>query len=140
MWAGLLASSCNEKEGDDSNLLFTNTLKLLTTNQVKIINYICINCEKKIDKHGLILAEDMQLTHDELSEILNTKEIVQIDIELDYLRSLEIISNGNGFDFGGQNLVANLSPSTFTINLFVKSQGFKGTPREYFKLEYSETK
>ena len=140
MWAGLLISSCNEKEGDDSNLLFTNTLKLLTSNQVKTINFLCINCKKKIDRHGFIMAEDMELTDDQLSEILNTKDIVQMDIELDYLRSLEILSNENGFNFGGKKLVANLSPSAFTLNLFVKSQGFKGTPREYFNLEYKETK
>jgi hypothetical protein len=148
MWSGILASSCNEKEGDDSNLIFVNTLKQLTKNQVKILNYLCETCKINVDKHGLLFAEHIEISFKDLSMILNSDNFHQLDAELDYLRSKELLTEDlktfgghtAGFIFGFDNIKAQLEPSPFAINLFIKGKGFKGEPKDYFNLEYIEPK
>jgi len=75
MWAGLIASSCEEKESDDGNLLFANTLKNLTSRQVKILNYICTTCVIYVDKNGFVAAEHIEMDLSKLSEITGTTDI-----------------------------------------------------------------
>ena len=74
MWAGLIASSCDKNNGEDINLLFVNTLKNLTSNQAKILNYICENCQMEVDKNDFIYAEHIELDLDQIHEILVVKE------------------------------------------------------------------
>jgi hypothetical protein len=147
MWAGILASSCNEINGDDSNLIFVNTLKQLTKNQVSILNFICQNCKIRVDKNGLLFADHIEVSFDELCSIIGSKNLHQIDAELDYMRSNELLMNeqnafgcvhGAGFVFGEEKITAHLEPSPFAINLFIKGQGYKGQPKDYFKVEYIE--
>ncbi len=146
MWAGILAATCNEKIGDDSNLIFVNTLKQLTKSQVKIINYICQNCKIRVDKNGLLYADHIEISFDELSAVVGSDNLQQLDAELDFLRSIELLMNdhssfgghGAGFVFGKDTITAHLEPSPFAINLFIKGQGFKGQPKDYFKIEYVE--
>ncbi|EFK36356.1 Uncharacterised protein [Chryseobacterium gleum] len=142
MWAGLIASSCNEDDGDDLNLIFVNTLKQLTRNQVKILNYICSKCIMNVDKNGFIQANHIEISLDELSKIVEIKSVHQIDSELDFLRSKELLisdyfsGHGAGFVIDLDNIVAHLEPSPFAINLFIRGQGFKGSPKDFYKLEY----
>ncbi|WP_286734036.1 MULTISPECIES: Abi-alpha family protein [Sphingobacterium] len=148
MWAGILASSCNEKLGDDSNLIFVNALKNLTKNQVIILNYICQNCKIKVDRNGFLFAEHIEISFEDLCAILDTSNLHQIDSELDNLASNELIlqelnvfggGHAAGFVFGDDKITAHLEPSPFAINLFIKGQGFKGEPKDYFKIDYIET-
>jgi hypothetical protein len=146
MWSGILVSSCNEKTGDDSNLIFINTLKQLTKNQVKLLNYLCENCKINVDKHGFLFAEHIEISFENLCKILNTKNLHQLDSELDFLRSIELLMEEKntlgghiaGFLIGHDNITAQLEPSPFAINLFIKGKGFKGEPKDYFKIEYVE--
>ena len=143
MWAGLLVSSCNKENGDDSNLLFTNVLKQLTTNQAKLINYLCIRCKMTVDKHGFIMAQHVELSVEQLKELFKSDDIYKIDTELDYLRSIELLSDssfvhGAGFSFGRDRLVAELEPSPFAISMYVKAQGYPNSPKEFYQLEHVE--
>lgn len=145
MWAGILASSCTVSVGDDSNLIFVNVLKQLTKNQVKILNYICKNCKIRVDKNGLLYAEHIEISYEEICTILGSINLHQIDAELDFLRSHELLMNddalgehGAGFVFGQDKIIAHLEPSPFAINLFIKGQGFKGEPKDYFGVKYDE--
>ncbi len=147
MWAGLIASSCNQQAGDDSNLPFANTLKSLTSRQAKILKFICESCEIKVDKNDFVFAEHIEIGLEELSAVVDTKDIHVLDTELDYLRSNELLMNddvpligghGAGFVFGQDKVVAHLEPSPFAIALYVKSQGYKGSPKEFYNLTYIE--
>ncbi|WP_081210947.1 Abi-alpha family protein [Salegentibacter sediminis] len=144
MWAGLIASSCDKNDGDDINLLFVNTLKNLTSNQAKILNYICENCQMEVDKNGFIFAEHIDLELDQIHRIIGDEDLHKIDTEFDNMASSELLNGGglvghaSGFAFGDKELKAQLEPSPFAIALYVKSKGFKGTPKEYYNLEYRE--
>lgn len=148
MWAGLLASSCNKSYGDDINLLFANTLKQLTSNQAKILNYLCESCKMRVDKNDLVMAEHLELPIEELRRVIEIESIHRLDCELDHLRNIDLLSNdewglssdahGAGLVFGQDDIVAHLEPSPFAIALYVKSKGAICSPKEYFKLEYRE--
>lgn len=144
MWAGLIASTYNEKEGDDGNLLYVDTLKRLTVVQAKLLNYICVHCELSVDKNGFVFAEHIQLNLEQLSDITGVDDVHRLDTELDNLASFDIINggalhgHGAGFTFqdNEEKLKADLEPSPFAIALYVKAQGYKGSPKEYFNLQY----
>ena len=146
MWAGLIASSCEKNEGDDINLLFVNTLKNLTSNQAKLLNFICENCQMKIDKNGFISSEHIDLELEKIYEIIGVQDLHKIDTEFDNMSNAQLLNGGNfvgharGFTFGDDELKAQLEPSPFAISLYIKSKGFKGTPKEFYKLEYIEPK
>jgi len=69
MWAGLLASSCSKTGKDESNLIFINLLSQLTSSEVRILDYICNNSEKKISIHNLIDANKLSISLRDLQEI-----------------------------------------------------------------------
>lgn len=144
MWAGLITSSCNELNNDDGNLLFVDTLKRLTVIQVRLLSYLCCNCTLSVDKNGLIFAKHIVLGLDDLLKITGTDNIHRLDIEFDNLASIKILKGGMldghaaGFTFNdpSEEMKAELEPSPFAIALYVRAQGFRGSPKEYFKLEY----
>ncbi len=64
-------------------------------------------------------------------EISGINEIHRLDRELDHLRSLELISVG--FNVDDKNLVADISPTSLALNLYVKSQGYNTDPALYWQ-------
>jgi hypothetical protein len=144
MWAGLIASSCDKNDGEDINLLFVNTLKNLTSNQAKILNYICENCPMEVDKNGFIYANHIDLDLNQLHGIIGVQDIHKMDTEFDNMANADLLNGGSligharGFSIGSKELKAQFEPSAFAIALYIKSKGYKGTPKEYYKLEYKE--
>jgi hypothetical protein len=140
MWAGLIASSCDKQDGDDINILFVNTLKNLTSNQAKILNFICENCRVEVDKNGFVFAEHIDLNLEQLQEIIGEFDIHKLDTEFDNMSSSDLLNGGaflnhsRGFVFGAEEIIAQLEPSPFAIALYIKSKGFKGSPKEYYNL------
>src|SRR5262249_52211739 len=67
MWAGLLVSSCTPDGGDESNWIFINLLGQLTAMQAHILNWACETAQKKLQPDGLIAAEGLYRSGDELT-------------------------------------------------------------------------
>mgnify|MGYP001567113383 FL=1 len=131
MWAGLLASSCSKDGRDESNLIFINLLAQLTGVQVRVLNYGCEKVEKEVIAHGLIVPkQSLFLDVPTLQMIAGTADIPRLDRELDNLRGLELIHHG----FLPQSATVDITPSALALNLYVRCQGFTGSPADYFKL------
>ena len=131
MWAGLLSSSCSPDGKDESNLIFINLLSQLTSLQVRVLNYACENVQKTVSPVGLIIEKKaLFMEISDLQKIAGTDNIHRLDRELDYLRSLELIHVG----FQTGVLRVNITPSALALNLYVRCQGFTGSPVEYFGL------
>ena len=128
MWAGLLASSCTEHGKDESNLILIGLLSQITSNQSKLIKYICENAEIYQTEAGWIGAGPMHLEAEQLIEIMEVTDLQQVDIELDHLRGLELIVGG----FDHLSTQAEVSPHSLCLQLYVRSQGYVGCPNEYF--------
>lgn len=128
LWAGLLASSCTSDGKDESNIILINILSQLTSNQAKIIAYICQNANTYMGKGGFIACYSFYKEAEELLEISGIEDIHQLDRELDHLRALELITAG--FDVDG--LTANMTPQSLCLQLFARSQGYVGSPIEFY--------
>lgn len=132
MWAGLFASSCSKSGQDDENLIFVDLLKQLTVAEARILKYSCEKARKILHENGLIIGENLEIDCSLLLKISGIQEIHRLDRELDHLRSLLLIVGSGGFT-SGKNLVANVTPTTLALNLYVKSQGHNLDQRFYWK-------
>lgn len=131
MWAGLLISSCDETGKDDSNLVFINRLSQLTKVQARILHYACLNAQKVVSKSGLITTQGwLKISPQEVKQIAEEDDIHRLDRECDHLRSLELIHAGFDFYSG----MADITPTPLALNLFVRCQGSRATPGEFFNL------
>jgi hypothetical protein len=129
MWGGLLASSCSADGRDDSNLIFINLLSQLTTLQVRILHHACGMVEKFLTPAGLIMSKTPLLVDiPTLEAIAGIDDIHRIDRELDHLRGMGLIDHG----FDALSQVADITPSALALNLYVRCQGFTGSPVEFF--------
>ncbi|EGQ9578026.1 hypothetical protein NMR30_003665 [Vibrio cholerae] len=128
LWAGLLASSCTKDGKDESNLILIGLLSQLTSSQAKIVMHICTIAKTYKSKSGFIACDPIELEADELLEISGIDDIHQLDRELDHLRSLELIHEG----FRTEHLRADVTPHALCLQLFVRAQGYVGSPIDYF--------
>lgn len=133
MWAGLLASSCAPDTHDDSNLIFTTILSQLTALQVKILAYACESAPKYLTISGLPMADELLVPAADLVRITGVEDIHRLDRELDHLNSLQLLAYGGGFD--ADILVANLAPSALAMHLYIRGQGYVGSPTDYWTLQ-----
>lgn len=136
MWAGLLASSCSHDGQDESNILFVSILSQLTSLQAKVLAYACLNCDKEVTAGGWISPEGsykIDLPH--LERLVDVHDIHRLDRELDHLRVLGLISVG----FHPDSTMADITPTPLALQLYVRCQGYVGSPAEYFGLTLGES-
>lgn len=132
LWSGLLASSCSEDGKDESNLIFINILAQLTSSQGALINYACSNASKHATAAGWINCDEVLIVKiNELERIMGIADFHQLDRELDHLRSLDLIFEG----FVPEHTDANIAPTALCLQLFVRCQGYVGSPLDYFGIE-----
>lgn len=135
MWAGLLASACTEEADDETNLMFVNLLSQLTHTQAKLVDYAVATCGKRSDPHGLVLAEAFYMTLEDLKRVTGVDDLHRLDRELDHLRGIDLIGAplGGGFLFEHVD-VADVTPTSIAIHLYVRCHGSRAAPGDYFKV------
>lgn len=132
LWAGLLSSSCSEDGLDESNLIFISILAQLTSLQARIINFACENAKKSITKAGWITTNaELSIELKGLEKITLCSDFHRLDRELDHLRSLELVHEG----FYPDSTKAGITPTALALQLYVRCQGFIGSPIEYYGLQ-----
>ena len=132
IWAGLLASSCDETGEDDSNLIFINIVAQMTVIQVKILNYACKHSEFILRKTGILSSNKLKVELSLLEEITNTNDLGRLDRELDHLRNLGILKELSG-GLDTEHLIADISPSDMAIHLYARCQGFIGETKDFYE-------
>ncbi len=128
LWAGLLASSCTPDGKDESNLIFMSMLSQLTNSQAKLINHICETAGISKSVAGWIYADHLYLDVDALTIITGITDLHQLDRELDHLRALQLIMGG----FNTDSYLADVTPHSLCLQLYVRAQGYVGSPIDYF--------
>jgi hypothetical protein len=136
MWAGLLVSSCTDGGTDDSNWIFISLLRELTPMQARILRYACETAQKVVFPDGLIGAEPLRCDSAIVCKLANCDDVHRIDRELDHLRTLGLLQSG--FDSfspvttAGGGLEADLQPTGLALHMYVRTQGSRRTPNEFF--------
>jgi hypothetical protein len=130
MWAGLLASSCAGDAHDESNLIFINLLGGMTVNEIAMFNYACNVANKIASSEGLIIADVLHCDLYLLGRIAGVEDLFSLDRELDHMRMLGLFPYG--MDSVEDNLVADITPSTLALHMYVRCLGHAGSPVEYF--------
>lgn len=132
LWAGLISSSCTPDGKDESNLIFINLLSQLTSSQGALINYICNNSNILASPAGWIqVGSSLILDIEKLLSITSLSDLHQLDRELDHLRSLELITAG----FNPIDTNADVTPTPFCLQFYVRCQGYVGSPLDYFNVK-----
>jgi hypothetical protein len=145
MWAGLLASSCTEV-GDDSNLVYVNLLSQLTSKQATFLNTLCELMPKEISSGGTI---GTKFTYYPLSEVMamaGATEYHDLHLDLNHMTALNLLYFHLPEDFdleAARNAVSDStqiegSVAPLGLYLYVRCQGFIGSPVEYFGLTGAE--
>jgi len=132
IWAGLLASSCGRDGRDEGNLIFVNLLSQMTINEIRIFNYACTTAAKVVSPGGLIVADPLECDFHHLQSISGIEDVHRLDRELDHLRSLGLCPYG--FSPVDDDLLADVTPSSLALHMYVRCQGFSGSPLAYFGL------
>jgi hypothetical protein len=131
-WAGLLASSCTEDGKDDSNVLFASLLEQLTGAQVRVLAHSCETSKKYASKGGWIQGGEVKVDLDQLCQIAGVSNLHRLDRELDHLRTIGLIGSSLGGGFHPEMPIADITPSPLSLNLYVRCQGYIGSPIDYW--------
>jgi len=138
VWAGLLVSSCSKDGVDDSNLIFIDLLSKLTGAQVRLLNYACEKVEKIQSEAGWPWTKGFSIPLLLLKEITFVDDVHRLDREMDHLRSLDLFGTGvlsRSGGFSGDSTDATIWPSPLALHLYVRCQGFMGSPIEYWNIK-----
>ena len=130
MWAGLIVSSCTGDARDESNLIFINLLGAMTVNEIAMFNHACIVANKIASSEGLIVAEPLLCDLRTLCRVAGLGDLFSLDRELDHMRTLGLFPYG--MDSTEVSLVADITPSTLALHMYVRCLGHAGSPAQYF--------
>jgi hypothetical protein len=132
MWAGLLASSCSEPGGDDSNLLFINKLGSMTGLQARILCYVVENATIRVSPNDLVSAEHGFIVDVEvLKSITGEVDIQRLDREIDDLREVGLLTPDAGISLHNSR-IAHLTPSPLALHFYVRCKGSRLSPAEFY--------
>jgi hypothetical protein len=132
MWAGLLVSSALGDLYDESNLVFVGLLSQMTTDEVLILNHACIHATKVVSAEGVIVAEQLEYEVRDLKRVVREMDLFCLDFQLDHMRTLGLLPFGLNLRDPERPFLADITPSSLALYMFVRCHGFSGSPSEYF--------
>lgn len=135
MWAGLLVSSSVGDFFDESNLIFVGILSKMTVLEVLLLNHACFHATKVVSDDGIITAEPFECTLDELMQISGAAEVFTLDFQLDHMRALGLLQFGIDVKDPMGAPIADLTPSSLALYMYVRCHGFPGSPADYFEFD-----
>lgn len=144
LWAGLFASSCTVDGKDDSNIIFVDILKRISSVEAKILKYGCEHCRKAISSNGLIVPfKELEVTLEELKSITGISDVNRLDRELDHMSSISLFMGesfgvSGGFSVSDPALIATITPSALALNLYYKTNSINCTPEEFWGKQLEE--
>jgi len=138
MWAGLLASACTPDGKDEANIMFIEMLSQLTASEALIFRYACEAAQKSVTELGTVTCDNVHVTLKQLIEATGIEEVLRLDRELDHLRNIGLLNLMSGLSLtprvDGTGPFGDVTPSDLGIQMYVRCQGSRLTPAEYFGL------
>lgn len=132
MWAGLLAASCTKDGRSQANIILVNILSQLTPSQARVLRYACLTCPKRKSNSGLVVAERISISVQEMLDLVATSDLHTLDLEFDHLRGVGLFDIASGLH--PDRKTADMCPTAIGLQLFIRSEGFDGSPLDFFSL------
>ncbi len=144
MWSGLLASSTSPDGRSDENLIFMSLLKQLSSFEVSVLRFAVERSSKHVSRHGLVYSGRLVVSRiDKLQGLFGIEDLQRIDRELDHLSDLGLIGSRHlpvhlrgGIEMSSGQ--AHLTPTPLALHLYVRAQGSKLSPADYWNLSLPE--
>lgn len=130
MWAGLLASSCTEDGKSQQNIVYINLLSQISSSQAMLLDHACKSAKKYSSKNGLIQSNNIYLSITEIMDLLGTRDIDQVDVELDHLRGVGLLAFSSGLSADSDE--GNITPSPLGLNFYARCHGHIGSVTSFF--------
>jgi hypothetical protein len=131
MWAGLLDSSRRERDPNDENIAFVSILSQMSAGQAVLFNHICSTAQKRrVGQHLLVGVERVSKIDDD--ELYSTVNVVQLDLDLDYLNSRALISGGI---LSNEPDLVQVLPTALGLYMYTRCLGSQLAPIDFFVLE-----
>lgn len=137
MWSGLLVSACTEFGDDDSNLIFVNLLADMTPLQVRILKFACENSAAYLLPGGLPVCDTQGFDIAEFSREVSESDVERISREMENLRGSGLIIGVVNADYRPPRI--ELAPTGLGLDMYIRCQGSRKSPAEYFDLPTSTT-
>lgn len=129
---------------DDSNIIFVDILKRLSSVEARVLAYACKNCPKVIYPNGLIVAGTIRINFQDLVSITGIEDVYRLDREFDHLASLSLFSesywSARGFSIEDNSFTADITPSALGLNLYYKTHCYKCSIAEFWQNELIASK
>jgi len=132
-WAAVLATSCVAGEPDAAALRFVDLLSRLTTIQARIFAGSCRRALKTVDGAGLVAAQPLTCSAEELIQIANTHDRVHIERDIQHLAELGLIGKAVKGTFFSQIEEALVTPTPLALELFARCHGHRGEVAEFYE-------
>lgn len=132
MWAGLLASSCSKDGMDHSNLMFVSILDQLAPSQALLLEFAVRKTKMFLGETGWIAPSgDSKVTLEELVQATGIVDPIRLDLELDHLRILGLLTEQSGFP--ANMTVADIAASSMALHFYARCQGHDGPLLEFYR-------
>jgi hypothetical protein len=145
LWAGLLASSVTPDGKDEFGLIFADILKRITPAEAKVIDYACRDSKKEISEVEEILASWFYVDFSKFASITGISELSQAGFLISHIRALGLFRSADDMFSHIKHVDAkkrveitpriHLTPSRLALEFYVRCQGSRKTPREFFNVE-----
>ncbi len=129
MWAGLLASSCTEDGGDETNLIFVNILAQLSIAQAKIVRLPFIEGDYSAYQHDGSEYTDVEKERSQLITYSGLPNWAILKRELDHLNSLGLVSHS--LVSNPQLTLVRLHYDEAALQLYARCQGHTGNLQQF---------
>lgn len=147
MWAELLLSSISLEGKDDSNVIYVNTLKQLSSIEVNILKYACQNSRRNQGVAGTLRVYS-SITEGDLISLTGISDPNQQAAIFNHLFSLQLFKNLDGFsdfnlshyflDNGDATFGTSLYPTLLALNLYFRCTGYKGSINDFLNEQDSK--
>jgi hypothetical protein len=132
LWAGLIASSCDEKGTDESGLIYARLLDNMTGGQARIVKYVIEHGKRGYNTTcRYVEPHTTSFPTRAIMEVAAIDDVNQLDATLDHLNSLEVIKGG--FSLGSlYSEKMCIEPTSLGLNLYIRCQGSRMAPFDFF--------
>ncbi len=125
LWAGLLATSCTTEGRDESNVLYIDLFRQLTTTHTRILEAACTRPSKSRSGLGWTSSRTLTCTAKELTEIARCSDLIRIGRDLEYLADLELVTVKVDTSFFSPIADTKISPTSLGLELCARCLGHR---------------